>query len=213
MGILQDSGSTPAKVVAMDSLAPRLVAGAAPLRIGVALSPANREEVYRLRYQVAVAKGWADPRDLPDGLERDDYDSRAVAVVAWRGEALAATVRVVLPAVGELLPTEQVFGLRLQAPGQAADIGRLIVAPEHGDLGQPLLLGLLGQTWLVMRSQGLSQACGILGRSMARYYRRAGLRTMTLGPPKVYWGEERFPVWVPAESFELLSRRLGNVLG
>ena len=54
-----------------DGLASRIVGVAAPILFSVAQSDSDRLAVYRLRYQVIIQRGWAQPEDLPDGLERD----------------------------------------------------------------------------------------------------------------------------------------------
>src|SRR5438132_2727031 len=79
-----------------------LLARAAPICFAIAQTPAEREALYRLRYQTAIGRGWVKPEDFPDGLERDPYDERAVHLAGWDGTVLAASVR---------LPTEEAFGL------------------------------------------------------------------------------------------------------
>jgi hypothetical protein len=55
------------------------------------------------------------------------------------------------------------------------------------------LLGLLGAAWREVRLRGLHIWVGINSRSMIRLYRRLGLTLETLGPPRLHWGEERYP--------------------
>jgi N-acyl-L-homoserine lactone synthetase len=191
----------------MDRLAPRFIAQAAPLRLGIAQSQAERQAVYRLRCHVVVTKGWADAGDFPNQMETDDYDARAITVVARDGERLVASVRVVPPKVGELLPTEQSFNMQINPFGEVVDIGRLVLSRASDVFSQRVLLGLLGQVWLVMRAHGFSQACGIMTCPMVRWYRSNGLGVTILGPARHYWGEDRYPALVPTESFELMSRK------
>jgi N-acyl amino acid synthase of PEP-CTERM/exosortase system len=66
----------------------------------VALSPAQFEDAFRIRYQVyCLEKGYEDPAQFPDGLERDRYDGHAVQMlVRHRGTGFAVgAVRLILP--------------------------------------------------------------------------------------------------------------------
>src|SRR5258707_11385790 len=87
-------------LASVDAFAAQRIALAAPIRFDVAQSPAELEAVYRLRYQVAIERGWATPADMPDGLERDAYDDRAVQIVGWDKEGSVAVVRLVFPHSG-----------------------------------------------------------------------------------------------------------------
>ena len=51
----------------IDLLACRLVMRALPIRFRIANSLSDLEQVFRLRYQVVVEKGWAKPESFPDG--------------------------------------------------------------------------------------------------------------------------------------------------
>jgi hypothetical protein len=53
----------------VDRLAAAAVAAAAPVRIAIAASPADRDAVYRLRYQHVIQADWATPEELPDERE------------------------------------------------------------------------------------------------------------------------------------------------
>jgi hypothetical protein len=196
----------PAGVLPMDRLAPVLLARASPVRIRVAESVADLEAGFRLRFRAAAERAWLDTTDCPDGLERDTFDERAVAVLACDGDAAIATVRLVFPCPGRLLPTEHNFAVRTTPAGRTVDVGRLVIAPPFGGPSHRVLLGLLGQVWLVMRERGFSQACGSITRPMARLYRGMGLGVIDLGPPKTVWGERRSPVLVPRGSFDRLAR-------
>jgi len=182
----------------MDALAAQIVARAAPIHFGVAQSPAGPKAVYRLRYCVVIERGWAKPEDFPDGLEHDAYDDRAVQLGAWDGEVLAGTARLVLPAPGQPLPTEEAFGLEIGPAGQVVDVGRVCVAPAYRDAQHRVFWGLLSQAWIEWRVRGFTQACSILTASVARICRRCGLQVVTLGPPRSYWSEVRAPALIRA---------------
>src|SRR5262245_3724722 len=93
----------------LDALAGAAIARAAPVRFEIAQTPSELEAVYRLRYRVALERGWATPTDLPDRLEHDVYDDRAVHIVGSHNGELVASVRLVFPSAGLRLPTEETF--------------------------------------------------------------------------------------------------------
>jgi len=51
---------------ALDRLATSVV-GRAAVQLGVATTAAERDDAFRLRYEVAVAEGWRSQAELPDG--------------------------------------------------------------------------------------------------------------------------------------------------
>jgi N-acyl-L-homoserine lactone synthetase len=196
-----ESHETVSALAKMGTLAARLVARATPIRLGVAHSPAELEAVHRLRCRIVIEQGWAQPVDLPDGVERDAYDDRAVQVVAWDGAVLAATSRLVLSIPGQPLPTEATFGLAIEPRGRVVDVGRVCVAPTYRGMDHRIFWALLGQTWIEMRARGFTEVCSILTPSFARTYQRWGLQVMILGAPRPFWGEKRLPALIqPAAS-------------
>jgi N-acyl-L-homoserine lactone synthetase len=183
-----------------DDLARGLVAAVAPIRLEVATTQAERESVYRLRYQVVVSRGWARPEDLPDGMEHDGFDERAIHILGLDRDSLVATARILLPAEGVLLPTEQAFELTIEPRGQVADMGRQIVSPAYSSPQHRLFTALLAKTWLEIRAAGLSLICGDFSASMLRLYRMIGFQVTQLGPAREFWGEQRFPILVDVAS-------------
>lgn len=199
---------TPAAVAQADALAAKLIERAKPIRFAVAQSPEDLQAVYRLRCRIVIERQWAKSEDVPDGLERDAYDARAVHVAAWDGNVLAGTSRLVLPLPGHPLPTEDAIGLEIVPRGGVADVGRICVAPGYRHASHRVLWGLLGRTWIEMRRRCLAYACCILSPAAARMYQSWGLQVIKLGPPRPYCGEERYPALVrPAESVQTFIRR------
>lgn len=189
-------GESPDRLQALaqiDSASERIRASAGTLRFGISQSSTEREAVFRLRYETVNAMGWARPEDYPDGLERDAYDDEATQIVAWDGEILAATARVVYPQPGLRLPTEAAFELEIPPPGQVADWGRFVVAPAYRSRQHRIFWGLLARCWLETRRAGHSEVCGILSQSMLTLYRSMGIEFDVIGPGHRYWNEERFP--------------------
>lgn len=170
---------TPAALAQADALAAKLIERAKPVRFAVAQSPEDLEAIYRLRCRIVIEREWAKPEDVPDGLERDAYDARALHVAAWDGNVLAGTSRLVLPLPGHPLPTEEAIGLDIVARGGVADVGRVCVAPGYRHASHRVLWGLLGRTWIEMRRRCLAYACCILSPAAARMYQSWGLLAYT----------------------------------
>jgi N-acyl-L-homoserine lactone synthetase len=199
----------PAEVAALpmlaiaDMVAREALSRAAPVRFGLARAPKDLEAVWRLRYEVVREKGWSLTDDLAEGLERDTYDEVALHVVARREGRCLATARLVLPRADRPLPTEQAFEVEVLPRGVVVDCSRLAVArPERG--GWALLAGLLACCWLECRARGFWRLCGAAEPAVLRLYGLLGVRTTLLGPSRLYWQKERFPV-----AFDLASSVAG----
>ena len=188
--------SRDAALEVMDALGRRVVAAAAPLAFRRARSEGELEAVFRLRYRVCVDRGWVKAEELPDGVERDAYDERAIHLTAWDGERLAALCRIVLPEPGRRLPVEATFDLVLEPPGQVVDLGRVAVADTYRGNDRRVLSGLVGCAWLEARSLGFHDCSGVASKPMLELYRRAGLEMTVLGPPRLSWGEWRMPIQI-----------------
>lgn len=183
------------KLARIDALAERLVTWVAPVRFALAQTDAEREAAYRLRFQAVVGHGWMAPEALPEGLEFDEFDTRAVHILAWNNGTPAATSRLIFPARGLNLPTEAAFGIDIEPHGKVVDAGRFVVARAYSNIEHRLLAALIAQTWLQVRACGYSQVCAAFAsRAMIRLYGRMGVLAVPLAAPRVYWGEERYPV-------------------
>src|ERR671936_821053 len=98
----------------VDALAAQAIDWVTPIQFRIAHDDAARVAAYRLRYRVVMERGWMQAKELPDGLERDEYDQRAVHITAWDANTLAATSRLVFPEAGLVLPTESAFDLVIE---------------------------------------------------------------------------------------------------
>ena len=177
----------------LDNLAARLLADTAPLRVGIARTEGERIECYRLRYEAVVRRRWADPAEFPEGLERDAYDDVALHLVGWLDDRLAATARLVLPRPEIRLPTEEVFGATIEPAGRVADLGRMALAKGVRG-GQHPLVTLLALGWRTARENNAVALCAALTRPMTRLYDALGVPVRVVGPPRRYWGRDRYPV-------------------
>ena len=198
-----------AALARVDALAAQALGWVAPLRLGVAQSEAECDAVYRMRYETVTDRGWLQPADLPDGRERDAYDDLAVHLVLWNGEVLAASARLIFPAPGLKLPTEEAFDLQIEPRGLVVDAGRFVVARAYADHEQRLFAALLAHAWLEVRARGFAHVCAAFASpAMLRMYKRIGFQITTLGPARFYWGRERYPIlFDTAESAPALIER------
>jgi N-acyl-L-homoserine lactone synthetase len=201
-----DAELAPALAV-IDKCVLEFFAAAPAVRVGLA-SAAERESIYRLRYRVVVERGWANPDEFPEGMEFDADDERAYHVVAWVGSDLAATTRIILPSPDRPLPTERVFGVTAEPRGRVAHIDRVAVAPEYADVRHGVLMATLGRAWQEVRVHGYCHWMGVSTIPAIRLYRLAGLQMSVLGPPRFFWGEERYPIRLdPVASAPVLAKR------
>lgn len=181
-------------ILKFDAIAHQLIAMNEPLRFSLAETPEEHLMVYRLRYTVVVEKGWKTPEEMPDGIEKDEYDDQALHLTAWDGEILAATTRLVFPSGECVLPTEAAFNLKMQPAGQVVDVGRTIVAAKYRDAYRHTLLqGVIGQVWLEVTRRGYFEMCAIMSDGMIERYHAVGFAILPVGDPQPYWGELRYP--------------------
>ena len=83
------------------------------IRFTTAQSPEEREAVYRVRYAEVIQNGWARPEDLPEGIERDEYDDEALHMLGWEDKRMVIIGRLVFPSPNRPLPTEATFNLAI----------------------------------------------------------------------------------------------------
>jgi hypothetical protein len=179
---------------ALDDIAARLLARVAPIRYAVASTERQRLDAFLLRYRAVMDRGWAPPEELPDGLERDADDERAVLIGAWDGAIPVATARLIFPDPAHPLPVESAFDVTVEPVGRVVSVDRITVDRSSRDAGSRLLLGLFASCWLEIRKRGYHIWAGTQSAGATRLYHRLGFEVTVLGPPRVYWGEERFPV-------------------
>jgi len=182
--------------VPLDLLVTRVLARS-PFEYRLAADDAERDLAFRLRGQVVVDQGWRAAGELMGGLERDQYDDRALHVLGWDGDVAMSTGRVVLPPG---LPTEDACGIVVGPPGEVVDVGRMCVGTGHQGLEHAALIGLMCRLYLEMRAHGYEFACGMMSARAQVLVRHLGLQIETLGAARPYWNELRTPV-----RFSLLS--------
>jgi hypothetical protein len=176
--------------VPLDALITRMLARS-PFDYRVAVADSEREIAYRLRASAVLDRGWCTASELPGGMERDEYDDRAIHVIGWDGDVAMSTGRVVLPPG---LPTEEACGIAVEPRGGVVDVGRMCVAPSHQSLEHAAFIGLMCRLYLVMREHGHRFACGMMSAPARAMMGLFGLQLEILGPERTYWNESRAPV-------------------
>lgn len=184
-------------IAELDRRCEALLDGLEPLLVAPA---ARTEEVLatqRLRFETAVARGWARAEDHPDGLERDGDDGRAIHLVCRDGARMAGSVRLVVADAPGGLPLERDHGVRPPGDGPAIEMGRLVVTTDRrGPAGVPVVAALFAAGWLHARRGGVSRVVAAAAPPLIALYRALGLRLLELGPPIPLAGEDRVPFMV-----------------
>lgn len=176
-----------------DAVVNGVLSALAPLRFAEAKDHRERECAFRMRYRAVVERSMAAARMFPDGLERDDFDSRAVHVLAWDGERPIGTCRLTLPAEGEPLPIEQDFGVKIEQPTVTVEVGRMVIEPSYRGEGHRTFMGLASCGWRCMRARGLTEVVASTPPRLVTLFEALGFVVTALGPTRIHWGEERTP--------------------
>lgn len=175
----------------LDELVTRVLA-AYPYRFTIARTPDEREQAFRIRYDVVTAAGWTPAESFADGLEHDEDDKTATLVLGWAEDRAICTGRVILPPAP--LPTERLCGLRVEPAGGVVEVGRMSVAPTYPTYRQAAFIALLCRLYLEMRSSDHQVACGMMSPRVRNLLRQLGVQLEVLGPDREHWGEQRAPV-------------------
>jgi N-acyl-L-homoserine lactone synthetase len=177
-----------------DAIVKGVLASLEPLRFEATSDDRGHEAAFRLRYRAVVERNLADAAGFPDGLERDEFDSSAIQVVGWDGDRPVATCRLVLPMAGRSLPVEQDFGVEVPAADRTVEVGRMVVEREYRSPDHRMFMGLASCGWLCMRERGLTEVVAATPARLASMFVTLGFAVRALGPPRMYWGEERVPI-------------------
>jgi N-acyl amino acid synthase of PEP-CTERM/exosortase system len=191
----------------------------------IATSPENRDECFRVRFQVyCIDNGFEDPANSPDGLEHDDFDSHSVHSILTHnatGNAIG-TVRLVLPDEdGErrMLPMRRIaeaVAADAVAPfpvWRTAEISRFSIVksfrhytPNQGVEAQlsaeewrkmlfHLPLGLIKSCVEMSVREGMTHWAAVMESALLRLLTRLGIHFNPLGPLVEYHGR-RQPCWI-----------------
>ncbi len=158
-------------------------------------------KVYRFRYAIACEElGVYKKEDLPDGLEKDEYDNYCehFAVLDESGE-VAASIRFVHHSpIG--YPTQNAFDLNLKKLGlnedNAGELSRIFIRADCRGMKESREIFRLMKKNIFMHAFNLGVEF-TLGSVEKRFYlllRRFGFPYEIIGNGKIYAKKERFPV-------------------
>jgi N-acyl amino acid synthase of PEP-CTERM/exosortase system len=181
--------------------------------------PGRLQRAFELRYQVyCVECSFLAPEDYPDGVESDEHDASAAHFYAFDADdELVGYVRLVRPGVDGLFPIQKrsalsVEGAALPAPGESAEISRLMVRGDYrrrrgdrlcgvtakqntavfaGDRrceAPQILLSLYRQMYAYSREHGIGHWYAAMERPLARSLLRLDFAFRPIGPQIDYYG-------------------------
>ena len=178
-----------------DAVVNGVLSALAPLRFAEAEDQRERECAFRMRYRAVVERGMAAADAFADGLEQDEFDSRAIHVLAWDDDRPVGTCRLTLPVEGRPLPIERDFGVSLERPAVTVEVGRMVIDPDYRGDGHGTFMGLASRGWLCMRARGLTEVVASTPPRLVALFESLGFAVTALGPSRVHWGEERTPFY------------------
>jgi N-acyl-L-homoserine lactone synthetase len=117
-----------------------------------------------------------------------------VQVVGWDGDRAVATCRLVFARDGRPFPLETAFAVTLPSRDRTVEMGRVAIDSHRRGEGHRLVMGLAARGWLAMEARGATVAIGVTPERLVAYFSTLGFPVTVLGPPRVYWGEERVPI-------------------
>ena len=172
-----------------------------------------------LRYQVyCVECSFLSPDDYPDGVESDEHDDAANHFYAFDSQdELVGYVRLVRPDADQRFPfqshcTTSANGVKLPAPGRAAEISRLMLRCDYRrqrgirlaavaggqacavspgvrrDDATNVLLTLYRQMYAYSRANDISHWYAAMERPLARSLKRMNIAFRSIGPQTDYYG-------------------------
>jgi N-acyl-L-homoserine lactone synthetase len=145
---------------------------------------------FRLRYQVYCnEKQWLSPAQFPDGLESDEYDSKAVHVIAMDEDfKLVGMMRILRDKDFEKLPYEHhpgMKGKKLNAPN-VAEISRFIVTAKTN--GLLVSRGIIRHVYQTSRKLGIDNWIFVCEPSLIRFLAKFKLYLDPICQPSKYYG-------------------------
>jgi N-acyl amino acid synthase of PEP-CTERM/exosortase system len=159
-------------------------------------------EVLALRYQVYCAeRGFENPEDFPDGLERDEFDDSSIHFAAIHRPTgrVVGTVRLVLPAAARL-PGEKFFNIRATVAGfdrmNVGEISRLALTKRYcRELQRNLrngsgeiVHGLFRCLALESGRLGLTHLYAVMSRGLPVLLAKNRIHFNRVGPERAYHG-------------------------
>jgi N-acyl amino acid synthase of PEP-CTERM/exosortase system len=173
-------------------------------------SPALSEEVHRLRYQIyCVENGFEDPRQHPDGLERDRFDAHsALCLLMHRPSGIfIGTVRLILPlaqtpresfSVQQACHDPIVSDPRRFPCTSTGEISRICISRERRrqcdappEIMQHAFVGLAQASVRLSVENGITHWLGLMEPIFIKRVARLGIYFDKIGDPVEYHGKRQ----------------------
>lgn len=156
----------------------------------VADSDFELQNCYRLRYKVyCEEKRWISPSDFPDKMERDEYDTKAVQVIAMNEDfEIVGMMRILQEADFSKLPYQEHPGMKgnkVQA-SNAAELSRFVVTATKSRYY--VVKGLLRAVYQTSRNMGIDNWIFMYEPSLKRLLANFKFFTDPLCLPTKYYG-------------------------
>ena len=148
------------------------------------------ERAFRLRYEVyCEEKKWLKKEDYPDGIENDEYDDKAVHLVAFDEDfRLVGNIRILRQEDFGKLPFEDhpsLSGRQITFPA-LAELSRFVIRTNGSSL--MLAQGLLRAVYQTVVKLGIENCIDICEPSLIRLVSRFKVYFEPLAPPCMYYG-------------------------
>ncbi|MHB8949128.1 MAG: PEP-CTERM/exosortase system-associated acyltransferase [Rhodoferax sp.] len=186
---------------------------------GLSIQDRDLRSALELRYQVyCVECSFLSPEDYPDGVESDEHDDAAEHFYAFDSQDdLVGYVRLVRPDAQQRFPFQShcitsADGVKLPAPGRAAEISRLMLRCDYRrqrstrlaavasgqacavfpgvrrDDASQVLMTLYRQMYAYSRANDISHWYAAMERPLARSLKRMNIAFRSIGPQTDYYG-------------------------
>jgi N-acyl-L-homoserine lactone synthetase len=156
----------------------------------IAETQSELQSCYRMRYQVyCQEKGWLSGNDFPDGMESDEYDEKAVHVIAYNEEFQpVGTMRILRNQDFDRLPFQDHPGfkgkeLKLK---NFSELSRFIVVGEKNR--NYILKGLIRMIYQTSKKLGIDYWVFVSEPGMIRFLERYRYYFDPLCLPSKYYG-------------------------
>jgi N-acyl-L-homoserine lactone synthetase len=165
-------------------------------RFKTAESPEELQEAFKLRYQVyCLEKRWLRKESYPDKVEKDSMDPFSKHFIAMNASGtVIGTVRLILDSTRGFPISEHPSPpiTRFEAPEEAAEISRLIVAREHRNL--KVSIGLYRLLYAFSQQENLRKWYLTIEPIFLRWFKSKGVRFAVIGRSSFFFGDKTIPI-------------------
>ncbi|MCL6472536.1 MAG: GNAT family N-acetyltransferase [Firmicutes bacterium] len=160
-----------------------------------ALSKKDKEQIFALRYRVfCEEKEYISLSSSEDCLESDEFDQHAIHFIALdEKENAIGSIRLILDSPTGF-PVNKYFGIpKMDVPGVAAEVSRLVVLREKRSIDHDIMLSLCKAIYDYSIDHGIKYWYAILDRRFIALSRRLGFIFKQVGDCKYCLGDVTAP--------------------